>query len=236
MIRVVIVDDERPAREELAALLAELGDCEVVGSCGDPVTAIRTVNRLRPDVLFLDIKMPVLGGFELLAMIDAEIMPQVVFVTAYDDYALQAFEEQTLDYLVKPVAQERLARTLEKLRRVLPSEPHPVYPAVGIDRIPCLCGNRIKLVPPAETELVRSDLAGVHVLTAQGEYFTELTLKVLESQAGLLRCHKQYLINPAAVDEIALLPNELAEIRTRSGRTVPVSRRYLKQLKGRFGI
>lgn len=236
MIRALIVDDEPHAREELGALLRETGAFEVVGVCANAVEAIRAVNRLRPDVLFLDIQMPVLNGFELLSMIDPEIMPQVVFVTAYDEYALKAFEEKTLDYLLKPVEKERLARTVEKVRSSLQQDLHHSYPAVAISRIPCTSGNKIKLITPAEVELVRSDISGVHVVTTQGEFFTELTLKVLESRAGLLRCHKQYLINVDCVDEIVLLPNELAEIHMRSGRTVPVSRRYLKSLKATLGF
>ena len=100
MIRALVVDDELHAREELAALLRDVGGCEIVAACANAVEAIKLINRQRPDVLFLDVQMPVLGGFELLGMIDQEIMPHVVFVTAFDEYALKAFEEKTLDYLL----------------------------------------------------------------------------------------------------------------------------------------
>ncbi len=234
MIRALVVDDEIHAREELQALLQETGEIAVVGSCANAVEAIRVVQRERPEVLFLDIQMPVLSGFELLGMIDPECMPKVVFVTAFDDYAVRAFEEKALDYLLKPVARERLRKTLDKLQAELPKESPALLDLPPIKRIPCLRGNRIKLVDVAETELVRSDVSGVHVLTARDEFFTELTLKVLAARSELVKCHKQFLINPGQVDEIVLLENGLAEIRTCSGRTVPVSRRYLKSLKERW--
>ena len=236
MIRALIVDDEVHAREELCSLLEESGSYEILAACANAVEAIQAINRRRPEVLFLDIQMPVLNGFELLAMIDPEIMPHVVFVTAYDDFALKAFEEKTLDYLLKPVEKERLARTTEKLRTVIQKGTLASYESPEVKRIPCLCGNKIKLIDPREAELVRSDLSGVHVVSAQGEFFTELTLKVLERRTRLLRCHKQFLVNPEHLDEIVLLENGLAEIRTRSGRQVPVSRRYLKDLKEILGF
>ena len=102
MIKAMIVDDELHAREELATLLEETKDVEIVASCANALEAIKQFNALKPQVLFLDIQMPMINGFELLSMIDAEKMPHVVFVTAYDQYALKAFEEKTLDYLLKP--------------------------------------------------------------------------------------------------------------------------------------
>jgi len=236
MIRAVIVDDERHAREELSSLLAEVGDVEVVASCGNAVEALRAINRERPEALFLDVQMPVLGGFELLSMIAEELLPQVVFVTAYDEYALKAFEEQTLDYLLKPVEPLRLAKTLARLRQTLQSGESPRYETPPLQRIPCVCASRIKLIDPVEVEHVRSELSGVHLVTAAGSFFTELTLKTLEDRTSLMRCHRQYLVNVARIDEIQLLENGLAEIRTRSGNRLPVSRRYLRRLKEKLAL
>jgi two-component system LytT family response regulator len=236
MIRAMIVDDEPHARDELQVLLEETGVFEVVGSCGNAVEALKAIRHERPQVLFLDIKMPVIGGFELLGMIEETAMPHVVFVTAYDDYALKAFEEKTLDYLLKPVDGNRLARTVEKLRDVLSTPGPPAYATPPLERIPCLRGNRIKLVQVGDIELVRSDLAGVYVVSPEGEFFTELTLKVLEERAGLVRCHKQYLLNLDRLDEITLLDHGQADVRTRCGHTVPVSRRYLRALRERLHL
>lgn len=236
MIRTVIVDDEPLARRELEALLAEQGGCDIVASCGNAVEAIKAINRDRPEVVFLDIQMPVIGGFELLGMIDQDIMPHVVFVTAYDEYVLKAFEEKTLDYLLKPVDRERLEKTFKKLREALRRGLSPHYSVPTIPRIPCASGHRIKLVTPREVDHVRSDATGVHLVVTNGEFFTELTLKALESQAGLVRCHRQYLVNIGQIDEIHLQEHGLAMIHTRGGHRVPVSRHYLKSLKALLGL
>jgi len=236
MIRALIVDDEKHAREELQLMLEETGEVEVLGTCANAVEAVKAVNRLRPQALFLDIQMPLIDGFELLGMIDKEVMPHVVFVTAYDEFALKAFEEKTLDYLLKPVAPERLQKAVEKLRAALGRGAPAAYETAPLTRIPCLCANRIKLVDPQEVEFVRADLSGVHVFTAQGSFYTELTLKVLEDRTGLLRCHRQVLVNLDRIDEIHLLDSGLGEIRTKAGQTLPVSRRYLKSLKERLHL
>ncbi len=236
MIRALIVDDEQHAREELEALLTEIGGFDIVGRCGNAVEAIQVINRLRPEVLFLDIQMPAIDGFQLLSMIDPDRLPRVVFVTAYDEYALKAFEEKAVDYLLKPLEKERLRKTAERLRQTLHQGQPPVYPAAPLERIPCVCAGKIKLIDPGEIEHVRSDLSGVHVVTARGEFFTELTLKVLENLPTLVRCHKQYLVNLARVDEIDPQEGGLARIRTHAGHLIPASRRYLKALKDSLGF
>ncbi|MBK9519860.1 MAG: two-component system response regulator BtsR [Anaeromyxobacter sp.] len=235
MIRALVVDDEVNAREELAALLRETGAFEVVGLCANAVEAIPAVRRERPAVLFLDVQMPAISGFELLAMLDPEELPQVVFVTAHDEFAVRAFEENAVDYLLKPVERERLARTLERLRRG-PSTRPATLAAASIRRIPCQGARSIKLVDLADVESVRSSEAGVYVVTGAGEHFTDLTLRVLEDRTGLFRCHKQHLVNVERVDEILLGDDEGAQVRTRTGRLVPVSRRFLGALKELLGV
>jgi len=235
MIRALVVDDEVHAREELAALLRETGAIAVVGLCANAVEAIPALRRERPDVLFLDVQMPAVSGFELLAMLDPDETPRVVFVTAHDEFAVRAFEENATDYLLKPVERERLARTVERLQRP-PAPLAPAPAALAIRRIPCQGARSIRLIDLAEVESVRSSEAGVYVITAAGEHFTELTLRVLEERAGLVRCHKQHLVNVERVEEILLGDDEGATLRTRSGRTVPVSRRFLPVLKERLGV
>ena len=237
MIRAVVVDDEAPARQELMLLLEETRELAVVGQAANAVEALAVIRRERPDVVFLDVQMPAVSGLELLGMIEDEIMPEVVFVTAHDEYALRAFEESAVDYLLKPVSPERLARTVERLRRRAPAAPgRTAIASAAITRVPCLGPRTIKLVPVAEIELAKSTLSGVYVVSAQGEYSTDLTLQVLEARAGLLRCHKQFLVNAAAVDEISLGDGSSASVRTRSGHTVPVSRRHLPRLRELLGL
>lgn len=231
MMRALIVDDEIHSREELESMLRETGEFDISGKCANAVEAIRAINRERPDVLFLDIQMPAISGFELLSMIDEKVMPVVVFVTAYDEYALKAFEENALDYLLKPVEKERLAKTVEKLKRRLVRDDRPPFSGPEIQKIPCTHASNIKLVPTVEVEYVRSGESGVYVVCRGGEFYTDLTLQILESKTRLVRCHKQFLVNIDGVDEIILRENMLADIRTRSGLMVPVSRRYLKILR-----
>jgi two-component system LytT family response regulator len=237
MIRALIIDDELHVREELQELLAESGEYTLVGTCANALQGLRAVKSARPEVLFLDIHMPKVDGFQFLGMIDAEHMPFVVFVTAHDEFALQAFEEKALDYLLKPVSAERLARTTEKLKRFLQEGGQPTTGTPTLERIPCVIGHGLKLIDTREVEFVRSSESGVHIVTAKGEYLTELTLTVLETKTDqLARCHKQFLVNIGQIDEIVRTDPSTVILKTRSGKTVPVSRRFLPQMKERLLI
>jgi two-component system LytT family response regulator len=235
MIRALVVDDEPNACAELEALLGETGAVEVVGRCGNAIEALKAIRRERPDVVFLDVQMPAVSGLELLAMIDDDALPAVVFVTAHDEYALRAFEERALDYLLKPISRERLAKTVERLRRLAGPRAAAAYPRAELLRVPCASGRAMKLVPLGEVEFARSSEAGVYVVTAKGELYTDLTLRVLEDRAGLVRCHKQFLVNLDQIDEIRV-EDGLGAIRTRSGKDVPVSRRYLAKVRERLHL
>lgn len=236
MIRALIVDDEIHAREELEAILDETGTFRVVGKCDNAIDALKAVKREKPEVVFLDIQMPGITGMELLSMIDEEIMPIVVFVTAYDEYALKAFEESAFDYLLKPVEKQRLAKTIIKIQKRLSERYSNAFIATEIKRIPCVGPNRIKLINISDVEYVRSDVSGVYLVCAQGEFYTEITLRVLEARSGLIRCHKQFVVNIDHVDEIIFHENQAAVIKTRLKKSVPVSRRYLKKIKEKLEI
>lgn len=116
-LRALIVDDEAPARAGLRALLLEHGDIAVVGECGDGQSAVKAIRRLRPDLLFLDVRMPDLDGFTVLDTLGDTPMPATAFVTAYDEHALRAFEANAVDYLVKPFDPARLSRCVSRLRQ-----------------------------------------------------------------------------------------------------------------------
>jgi two-component system LytT family response regulator len=236
MMSALIVDDEIHSREELEAMLKETGEFIISGKCANALEAIQAIKRVKPDVLFLDVQMPVINGFELLSMIDEKLMPNVVFVTAYDEYALKAFEENTLDYLLKPVEKGRLAKTVRKLKRMLNGGEKPVYAGSDIKKIPCVLSSKIKLINASEVDYVKSNETGVYIICPGGEFYTDLTLKVLEDRTDLVRCHKQFLVNIERVDEIILHENMLAEIKTKSGHHVPVSRRHLKILRERLNF
>ncbi|OXY83672.1 two-component system response regulator BtsR [Oceanimonas doudoroffii] len=235
MITCLIVDDEPFAREELAAQLADAPDIEIVGQCGNAIEAMQAIGKLRPQLVFLDIQMPRITGMELLAMLDPDTMPRVVFVTAYDEFAVQAFERHAFDYLLKPVNEQRLQQTLEKVRRDLRPQPVATLAPARLEHLPCYSGQRLKVVPVPEVEYVFSDIGGVHVATAGEQVHTNMTLKVIEEKTPLVRCHRQYLVAPGAIAEIEMR-SAGAEILTRTGARVPVSRRYLKSLKQLLGF
>lgn len=235
MLSALIIDDEAPSRAELKALLDDAPDIEVIGECANAIEGLAAIHRLRPDVVFLDIQMPRISGLEMVGLIDPAALPRIVFVTAFDEHALKAFEEHAADYLLKPIEPARLARTLDWLR----GGASPTGPARGAEplaQIPCSCRNRIVLIALDEVEYVHSDLCGLRVVAGEREAMTELTLKTLQERTPLLRCHRQYLVNLRQIGEIELLDNGAAEIVTRSGRRVPVSRRHLREIKDRLLI
>lgn len=243
MLTAIVIDDELLAREELTELLLESGEVDVIAQASNAIEGLKLINTLKPEVVFLDIQMPQLSGIELIGMLDPETMPRVVFVTAFDQYAVQAFEDNAFDYLLKPVDPKRLEKTLQRLLKVRHSEEVPHTQAQidaltpkQLSQVPCVGHNRIMIIPLKDIEMAYSDLSGVHVQTAQQTASSQLTLKTLEEKTDLLRCHRQYLINTKTIKEIQLLDNGLAEVITHSGSVAPVSRRYLKSLKLMLGI
>ncbi|MBY6186192.1 two-component system response regulator BtsR [Marinobacter hydrocarbonoclasticus] len=236
MIRTLLIDDEPLAREELAILLEAHDDIEIVGEANNAIEGMGLINQLKPDLVFLDIQMPKITGMEMLAMLDTATMPRVVFVTAYDEHAVKAFEKNAFDYLLKPVAEARLTTTLDRVRAA--QAPQDLKPVMGnrIRHLPCYQRNTLKVVRIEQVEYVFSDLSGVHVATAEETIHTQLTLKVLEERSPLIRCHRQYLVNPEAIAAIRLQEGGYGEIETLSGQKLPVSRRYMKPLKQTFGF
>lgn len=242
MLTALLVDDEPLAREELRLLLEQAGNIRLLGECAHAIEALPVIHRLKPDLLFLDIQMPRISGLELVSMLDPALRPHIVFITAYDEFALRAFEENALDYLLKPVTAERMNRALERISRLLSPIsskgelagqplPDPGRVAQPLRSIPCCGHNRILLLPLGEVEFIHSDLTGNRVVSAQQQGTTELTLRTLEEKTGFVRSHRQYLLNPGQIREILLLEGGLAEVVTQGGHRVPVSRRYLKPLK-----
>ena len=237
MLTALIVDDEPPSREELRALLAQAPDVEVIGECANAIEGLSAIHRLRPDVVFLDIQMPRVNGIEMVGMIEASALPRIVFVTAYDEHALKAFEEHATDYLLKPIDPQRLERTLNWLRSIAPTPGRAPSGNNGVlQQIPCLARNRIQLIPLDEVDYVHTDMSGIRVVASDREGMTDLTLKLLQERTTLMRCHRQYLVNPSRIAEIELLENGAAEIVMRNGLRIPVSRRHLREVKDKLLI
>ena len=247
MIKALIVEDEALAREEIMHALDQYEDMEVVGQCGDLFSALKLIRQHHPDVIFLDIHLPghdyeapIQGdnwpahGFTLLDYMETdEHRPHVVIVSGYGQHALRAFEANVLDFLQKPVQDERLDITIERIReqfKKTDQQPLP-YPDAQLKRIPCLFNHRVKFIPVDAIEYVESGPAGVHVVCEAHKYYTELTLKTLLQKTFLIQTHRQHLVNPDAVDELEDLEAGLAVIYTRNKSKVPVARSFKKAVK-----
>jgi two-component system response regulator AlgR len=204
MLKILVVDDEPPARARLGQLL---GDCaaqlplSVVGQCDGGLAALEAVPRLQPDVVLLDISMPDMDGIEVarhLAQMAAP--PAIIFVTAFDEHALQAFEVQAVDYLLKPVRAERLLAALQRARRVAPREPRleDLARELGAARTQLSVAERgrLVLVPVDDIVYLRAELKYVTIRTVAREYLTEESLTALETEFGerFVRIHRNALV------------------------------------------
>ena len=238
MIGALIVDDEPLARQELRRALENTKDFQILGECGDAITAIGQIYQFKPDVIFLDIQMPQITGLEMLGMLNPANMPDIVFLTAYDQYAIHAFEKNAFDYILKPITAERLEITLQRLRGSQRTQDFSVFPEVRLLRqIPCFEQQALLFLKVETVECVESRAAGIYVADQSGkERLTALRLNVLQQRTTLLRCHRQYLVNLDLVQKLHYLNSGLAEFITRSGRIIPISRRFLPEIKERLGI
>ncbi len=237
-MNVLIVDDEPLARENLRCQLELHNDIEIIGECSNAIEAISLIHNKKPDVVFLDIQMPRITGLEMVRMLDPESRPYIVFLTAFNEFAIQAFEEYAFDYLLKPLETERLNKTLIRLRQGRQKQNLDILSDnEPLKFIPCTGHSRIWLMKLNEVQYVTSRMSGVYVMSTQGqEGFTELTLRTLELRTPLIRCHRQYLVNMAELSEILFGDSGQAELVLNSGEHIPVSRRYLKPLKEALGL
>lgn len=198
-MKILIVDDEAPARQRLAGMIAELGDCEVVGEAADGEEALLLTERVRPDVVLLDIRMPGPNGLEVAARLSQSAQPPaIIFTTAHGDHALQAFETAAIDYLLKPLRSERLAAALAKARRLNRAqlEALQVPETDGREHILCRRRSGIELVPVDSVRYFMADQKYVTVSHARGEDLIEDSLRKLEDEFGnrFVRIHRKALV------------------------------------------
>lgn len=211
MLKALIIDDEPLARARLRRLLANYtADLVIIGEAANGEEGAELINILKPDVIFLDIEMPVLNGFEMLAKL--EFHPTVIFATAYDQYAVKAFEKNSIDYLLKPIEEERLAKTIQRLRDNLIKNNFNAIrqtaisaPAKKINTLSLQIGERIILVKTEDIVYIEADEKYVFIHTKDGKrYITDFTLKGLEEKLGsdFMRIHRSLIININQIDEI----------------------------------
>ena len=214
-LRTLVVDDEQLARERLQGFLAKLPAVELVGQAANGVEALRLIEETSPDLVFLDVQMPGMDGFEVLKSLRGD-PPHVVFATAYDEYALRAFEVEAVDYLLKPFARQRVHDAVERVRsRLAGDQPTPDLDAVlkkleetrrvFMQQVPVHSGKRILIVPAEEILWFGVEYRLVYAHTAERPHMTNYTLRELEDRLDpelFFRAHKSSLVNMRQVKEI----------------------------------
>jgi two-component system LytT family response regulator len=247
-IRIVIVEDEAPARMLLLNFLKDIPDIEIVGVFENGFDGLKGVHELKPDLLLLDIQMPKLNGFEMLELLD--FMPFVIFTTAYDQYAVKAFEQNAVDYLLKPFTKQRLEEALAKYQnrnlgkkdnRPLNRLPEVVMPTGEfLQRIAVRNGSRIKLIYIDDILFLEAQDDYVMIHTGTGEkHLKQRTMKYFEKHLPLdrfVRVHRSFIVPVGAIEQIELYQKDSYIIKLRTGQTIPVSKSGYTRLKDVLGI
>lgn len=249
-LRVLIVDDEPLARERLRSLLANDPEVQIAGECGDGRSAVDAVRDLNPDLVLLDVQMPELDGFEVVAEVGVDAMPPVVFVTAYDEYAIRAFDVHALDYLLKPFERDRFERALdrakqratpekdrrltEKLRALL-TELQPARDAgLEADRLVIRSRGRITIVRPAEVEWIEAAGNYVRLHLADDAHLMRETMAGMTERlppGEFLRVSRSAIVRVEGIDELRHRSHGEYTIVLRDGTKVKSSRSYTDDIE-----
>jgi len=251
LLRAVVVDDEQLAREELCYVLDEVGGVEVVAEAGNGLEALDAIGRLEPDLVFLDVQMPGLDAFGVINAIGAERMPTVIFITAYDEYALRAFEVHALDYLLKPFGRERFRETLKHARaslerrragdlgRRLLALVNDIKPeAPKLDRLVVKSGGRVFFLRTDDLDWIEA--AGNYVRLHLGEeaHLFRETMTRMEARLDtrrFVRIHRSRIVNTERIKELQPWFNGEYVVVLRNGTRLPLSRGYRDKLQEQLG-
>lgn len=253
-LRVFIADDERPAREYLKTLLEEIGGCEVIGEADNGADSVELIKSLRPDLAILDLKMPSMSGLEAVRQLRRSQMPLFAFATAYDEYAVQAFELNAVDYLLKPVEKQRLAETLQRAAERLETDDWRSAEAEKIrnaardysdaaarkplSRIPVKLRDEIILVPTSEVACIEADGELLHITTEANRKFTiNYRLKDIEARLDaevFIRLSRGALVNVNMIDAVTPLPGGTYAVALENGRELTSSRLQSRVLRERL--
>ncbi len=240
-IRVVVVDDEELARGILREWLSDHADIEIVAECANGFEAVKAAMELKPDLLLLDVQMPKLDGFDVLELIGADI--PVIFITAYDSYAVRAFEVHAVDYLLKPFSGERLAGALDRARaRVRSKEPPPVTELIAaarpgrtpLQRILIRDRAEVHVIPVGKIDYLESQDDYVAVKCGGQSFLKEQPLGELEAQldpALFVRIHRRYVLNLARLARIEMGVTDSRMALLTDGTALPISRTGYARLR-----
>lgn len=239
MIRTVIVDDELPARELLREFLAADEDCEIVAECANGFEAVKAVAQHDPDLLLLDIQMPKLDGFEVLELLDRS--PIVVFVTAHDEHALRAFEVHALDYLLKPLSQERFQQVMDRVKRAAGHDRQPVAGLASSLRAKPLQrivvrgeDGAIQVVPVSRLDYIEAADDAIRIATSGVKLRKQQPISEIATQLDpdrFVRIHRAYVVNIERIEKIELYAKDSRVAILRDGTRLPVSRSGYQRLK-----
>jgi two-component system LytT family response regulator len=242
MIRVVIVDDEAPARELLREYLAADDDCEIAAECANGFEAVKAVAQHDPDLLLLDIQMPKLDGFEVLELLDRS--PIVVFVTAHDEHALRAFEVHALDYLLKPFSQDRFRQVLDRVKHAAGHRDRSAVAVAGmaaslrarpLQRVVVRGDDgTIQVVPVARIDYAEAADDAILIATDGVKLRKQQPISELAQQldpARFVRIHRAYLVNIERIEKIEIYAKDSRVAILRDGTKLPVSRSGYQRLR-----
>lgn len=244
VLRIVVADDERPARRFLVSLLKDSRGVQLVGEAATGEEAIATIETERPDLALLDLQMPELGGLDVARRVSAKALPLVAFVTAYDDFAVEAFELNAIDYLLKPVEGERLQATLDRARGRLARQEPPAQRAAALanaaadyaqanrrdyfERVPVRRGSDVILLPVRQIASVTSEGELLHITTMGNEKYTiTYRLHLLEARLHprrFIRLARGTLANVDAITRVSPMPGGTYIARLTNGQELQVSR------------
>ena len=239
-LTAVIVDDEELARAVLREMLSRHPEIDILAECANGFEAVKMVSEREPDLLFLDIQMPKLDGFEVLELIGSDIA--VIFVTAYDQHALRAFEVHAVDYLLKPVGADRFEAALERAKQRLLSAPPPAtelaaaarVPGHYLERIVVKDGTRVHIIPAGKLDYVEAQDDYVALASAGKKHLKQQTISSIEAALdpkNFLRIHRSYIVNLERVTKVEPYGKESHVAILSDGMRLPVSRAGYARLR-----
>jgi len=242
MIKTIIVDDEPLATVLVSEFLRSYPQFEVVAICHDGFEALKAIQLFQPELIFLDIQMPKITGFELLELLDSP--PAVLFTTAFDQYAVQAFDARGLDYLVKPFSEARFAQAIArflsqyKVNQLPEAVDYPVSEERN-KRIVVRVKNEIKIIQTQEVAYFEAEDDYISIHTQEGKFLKKMTMKQLEESLDpdkFARVHRSFLVNLQEVSGLEPYEKESYLLRLRSGQKIPVSKSGYTRLRQVLGL
>lgn len=248
MIRALLIDDEPLARMVVREYLMGFPQIEVLQECGDGFEGLKAIQQHQPDLIFLDVQMPKINGFEMLELVDEQ--PAVIFTTAFDEYAIKAFEAHATDYLLKPFSKERFNKAIEKFLAQAPAtaatpkqqdnllETASASPAQH-ERIVVKTGTKVKIIPVADVQYLQADDDYVSVFTQEGSYLKNKTMSFFEQTLDsrqFVRVHRSYIVSVQEITRIDPYEKDSHLAILKSGAKVPVSKTGYVKLKQVLGI